>query len=81
MIKNEGVKATLEAKEWEGELDDADLTAVSGGGVVQNAQDLAGSAQQFVENTSSDSQTLAGALTAAADQFAVAAKEAVKGFV
>lgn len=32
MVKNEAVtKATLEAKEWEGELDDADLTAVSGG--------------------------------------------------
>ena len=32
MVKNEAVtEATLEAKEWEGELDDADLTAVSGG--------------------------------------------------
>ena len=32
MIKNEAVtKATLETKEWEGELDDAELTSVSGG--------------------------------------------------
>lgn len=32
MIKNEAVtEATLETKEWEGELDDAELTTVSGG--------------------------------------------------
>ncbi|GAA6619527.1 hypothetical protein [Scytonema sp. NUACC26] len=35
MINNEAVtKATLEAKEWEGELDDADLVAISGGALV-----------------------------------------------
>ncbi|GAA6619526.1 hypothetical protein [Scytonema sp. NUACC26] len=32
MVKNEAVtETTLEAKEWEGELDDADLIAVSAG--------------------------------------------------
>jgi hypothetical protein len=32
MIKNEAVtEATLETKEWEGELDDAELITVSGG--------------------------------------------------
>ncbi|BAY44846.1 hypothetical protein SAMD00079811_24480 [Scytonema sp. HK-05] len=49
MIKNEAVtKATLETKEWEGELDDAELTTVSGGldvpivgGVVNTVVDTA----------------------------------------
>ena len=47
MINNEAAtKATLEAKEWEGELDDADLAAVSGGalplvgGLVQTVSGL-----------------------------------------
>lgn len=64
MIKNEAAKATLEAKGWEGELDDADLKAVSGGGAVQDTQALGssvkGSAQEFAGSTSSGAQTLAG---------------------
>ncbi|KAF3887865.1 MULTISPECIES: hypothetical protein [Nostocales] len=49
MINNEAVtKVTQEVKEWEGELDDADLAAISGGGPVGQ---LVGGVVQVVGGT------------------------------
>ncbi|MEI2581938.1 hypothetical protein [Scytonema sp. PRP1] len=65
MVKNEAVtKATLEAKEWEGELDDADLTAVSGG---------EGYVTQYFENLGEAASTY---FTDLGNRFADAAKKA-----
>ncbi|MFL9455856.1 hypothetical protein AB0758_32855 [Tolypothrix bouteillei VB521301_2] len=67
MVKNEAVtEAILEAKEWEGELDDAHLMAVSGGNFTT---DLVNQANSIGASYSDLGKTLGQKYTALGQYF------------